>query len=158
VEKRPLVEGIIEKNKEKPDALVQVLKEVHTLLGYLPDKLLEYIAEGLDIPPVDVRTVASIYPGFIMESETGGEEATRHKLCVCKGTSCYIRGANEILGRICKKLNIKPGETTPDGNFSLDVVRCVSACALGPVITIDGDVHPRTNPGKVSKILDNYRE
>ena len=158
MEKRPLVDGIIEKNKEKPDALVQVLKEVHTLLGYLPDKLLEYIAEGLDIPPVDVRTVASIYPGFVLESGTGEEKLSQHKLCVCKGTSCYIRGANEILDQICKELNIKPGGITPDGNFSLDVVRCVGACALGPVITIDGEVHPRTEPEKVSKILDNYKE
>jgi len=154
------VDTVIAEHKGRPDALIRVLKEAHSLLGHLPEELLDYIAARLEIPPVDVRAVASIYPGLQIKTggEINGENDAKHKICVCKGTSCYIKGSNEVLDRVCRELNIEPGCTTPDRQFSLDVVRCVGACALGSVLTVDGEIYPRVKPEIIPKILAKFNE
>ncbi|MTI82558.1 MAG: NAD(P)H-dependent oxidoreductase subunit E [Firmicutes bacterium] len=154
------IDTVIEEHKGRPDALIRVLKEAHSLLGHLPEELLDYIAAGLEIPPVDVRAVASVYPGLQIKTgeEINGENDAKHKICVCKGTSCYIKGSNEVLDRLCRELNIEPGGTTPDRQFSLDVVRCVGACALGSVLTVNGEIYPRVKPEKIPKILAKFNE
>lgn len=152
------VDVVIQKHKNQPDALIRVLQEVYSLLGRLPGDVLDHIATGMEIPIDDIRTLVSVFPELKNKNGNGQDNYGRHKICVCKGTSCYIRGSNEILERISKELNVEPGGTTSDGQFSVEVVRCIGACALGPVITVDDAVHPRIKPEKISEILDKYCE
>ncbi|MFZ5646369.1 MAG: NAD(P)H-dependent oxidoreductase subunit E [Bacillota bacterium] len=144
------VTKIIQKHRDKPDALLQVLFELHNLMGYVTEEIVYQIADGLEIPPMDVYSMITYYPAF------RSAPAGKHKISVCLGTSCYLRGSSLILDHFCRELQIEPGETTADGRFTLEVVRCIGACALGPVVMVNEDVHPGVEPAKISDILKIY--
>ncbi|SFR01601.1 complex I 24 kDa subunit family protein [Desulfoscipio geothermicus] len=141
------VDKILQKHRGKPDALLQVLLEMHSLIDYIPENIVFQIAEGLDIPPADVFGMLTYYPSF--KTAPPG----KYKISVCLGTNCYLRGSSRILERLCQVLNIEPGDTTPDGKFSLEAVRCLGACALSPVIMINEVVYPQVEPQKIPDIL-----
>jgi len=144
------VDNLIEQHKGRPSALIQVLHKVQLLFGYLPADVQIKVANGLGVPLAEVSGVATFYAFFSLYPK--GD----HTISICKGTACYVRGSSKVLERLEKELQIKAGQTTPDGKFSLRVVRCLGACGLGPVLTVNEDVHARLKTDKVPEILRKY--
>ena len=142
--------AICAEHNNDPGELINILHSAQELLGYLPQVVQQVIAADLHIPVSRVYGVVTFYSFFTMEPKG------KHPISVCLGTACYVRGAEKVLEEIQKELEIKVGETTPDGLFSLDTLRCVGACGLAPVVTIGGKVYGRVTPEKVRDILQEY--
>ena len=130
--------------------LIMILHEAQSLLGYLPQEIQEVVAEQLEIPIAQVYGVVTFYSYFTMEPKG------RFPISVCMGTACYVRGAEKILEEFERQLEIKVGETTSDGLFSLNCLRCVGACGLAPVVTIGDKVYGRLTTDKIRDILADY--
>ena len=142
------VEAICDKYGNQPGELINVLHEAQSLHGYLPEEMQRIIARKLHIPVSKVYGVVTFYSFFTMTPKG------KHPISVCLGTACYVRGSEGLLEEIKRVLNIEVGETTPDGKFSLDCLRCVGACGLAPVVTIGDKVYGRLQPKDIKKILD----
>lgn len=143
------VKEICDKHNNDAGELINVLHEVQDNLGYLPREVQELVAKGLNIPANRVNGVVSFY-AFFTEKPKG-----KHPVSVCLGTACYVRGSDKVLEEVKNVLGIEVGETTPDGIFSLDCLRCVGACGLAPVMTIGGKVYGNVDPKNVRKILES---
>ena len=141
---------VIAKNKELPGALLPVLHEAQEIYGYLPIEVQQMVADGLGISLSEVYGVATFYSRFSLTPKG------KHKISVCLGTACYVKGADKVLAEVEKKLGIKSGECTADGLFSIDSCRCVGACDLAPVMMVDEEVYGKLTPDLVGKILDKY--
>ncbi len=141
---------VIEQNKDLPGALLPVLHEAQEIYGYLPIEVQQMVADGLNISLSEVYGVATFYSRFSLTPKG------KHKISVCLGTACYVKGADKVLAEVEKKLGIKSGECTADGLFSIDSCRCVGACGLAPVMMIDEEVYGKLTPAEVDKILDKY--
>ena len=144
------VEAICDKHGNDQGELINILHEAQHLQGYLPEEMQRLIAHKLNIPVSKVYGVVSFYTFFTMTPKG------KHPVSVCMGTACYVKGAADILQRFQEKLSITVGECTPDGKFSLDSCRCVGACGLAPVVTINDEVYGRLTPDEVDKILEKY--
>ncbi len=142
--------SIIEKFKSKPGGLIPVLEEAQVALEYIPISVQKRIATGLNLPLSRVYGVVTFYSFFTMTPRG------KHTVRVCLGTACYVRGGKALTDTLEKQFGIKQGETTPDRMFTLESVRCLGACGLGPVIVVDEDVHGRIKPGKVKEVLSQY--
>ena len=142
---------VIDAHKGQPGATMPVLQAAQEIFGYLPEEVQIMVAEGLDIPLSEVYGVASFYAQFTLNPKG------TYQISVCLGTACYVKGAGDILAAIEKKLGIKSGGITPDGKFSLDACRCIGACGLAPVMTINEDVYGRLTPAQIPGILDSYK-
>lgn len=139
-------------NPDHPQSsLISVLHYAQEKYGYLSMDLMEYVAEITEVPAAEIYGVATFYSYFKLQPQG------KHRISVCMGTACYIRGAAQVLETIEDLLDIKVGETSEDGMFSLGETRCIGACGLAPVLMIDDHVHARVEPGKVKEILDEYR-
>ncbi|MCF8361804.1 MAG: NADH-quinone oxidoreductase subunit NuoE [Prolixibacteraceae bacterium] len=132
--------------------LINVLHQVQNKLGYLPAEVQELIAKELNMSAAKVYGVVTFYSYFTMLPK--GE----HPISVCMGTACYVRGAEQVLDELKRNLKIEVGETTADGLFSLNALRCVGACGLAPVVLVGEKVHGRVAPTEVKKILAEYKE
>jgi NADP-reducing hydrogenase subunit HndA len=143
---------IIEEHKDMQGALMPVLQKAQDVYGYLPIEVQKIIAEGLNIPLEEVYGVVTFYAQFSLNP------VGKYRISVCMGTACYVKGAQLVLDELCKQLGIKPGDTTPDGLFTLEATRCLGCCGLAPVMMINNEVHGRLVPGDVKKILDKYRD
>jgi len=146
------VKEAIDRFRDMKGALIPVLHEVQDTYGYLPEDVLHLVSDELGIPMTDIYGVTSFYSFFSLEPK--GE----HIIRVCMGTACYIKGAQSLIDRIGTDFGIKPGETTKDGKFTLEATRCLGACGLAPVMTIDDDVHGRLMQGDIPKVLKKYSE
>lgn len=142
--------SIIEKHKNKAGGLIPVLEEAQVSLEYLPLSVQKKIAAGLNLPLSRVYGVVTFYSFFTMTPRG------KHTVRVCLGTACYVRGGKALTETLEKQFGIKEGETTADRMFTLESVRCLGACGLGPVIVVDDEVHGRVKPGKVKEILSQY--
>ncbi len=131
--------------------LLEVLKDTQDRLDYLSGDTLSEIAKSLDLPVSEVYGVATFY-SFLSTEPQG-----RHVIRVCKSVPCLIEDSQGIIEHIGKELGIKPGETTPDGRFSLELVNCIGACDKAPAMMVNHDVHGDLTPGKISQILKEYR-
>ena len=131
-------------------ALITVLHKAQELYGYLPTEVQNHIAEKLNIPCAKVYGVVTFY-SFFNTTPKG-----KQKISVCMGTACFVRGSQNILGEFEKQLHIAVGETTEDNLFSLDAIRCVGACGLAPVVSVNGKVYGRVKAEDVKKILEEY--
>ena len=129
--------------------LIPILQETQDVLGYLPAEAMLGIAEFLRIPESSVYGVATFYAQFKLKP--AGKKTIR----VCRGTACHVRGADQILQEVERKLGIKPGETTDDFEYSLETVACIGACALAPTIVIDDEVQRKMTPKKVAELFSN---
>lgn len=145
------LKAVIEQSKSTPGCLMHILQEAQAIYGYLPLPVQKTIAEGLNISLSEVYGVATFYSQFSLKPKG------KYKISVCLGTACYVKGSDKILQEVEKELGIKCGECTEDGLFSIDSCRCVGACGLAPVMTINEDVHGRLKPEMVKGILDGYR-
>jgi NADH:ubiquinone oxidoreductase subunit E len=142
---------IISKHKDKPGSLIPVLEEAQVTLEYLPMSVQKKIARDLNLPLSRVYGVVTFYSFFTMKPRG------KHTVRVCLGTACYVRGGKAISETLVKEFGIEEGETTPDRMFTLETVRCLGACGLGPVIVVDENVHGRIKPSKVKEILAQYK-
>lgn len=141
---------IIEEYKEREGSLIQILHMAQGIYGYLPLELQKFIAKKLDISLSKVYGVVTFYSFFTTTKR--GENTIR----VCLGTACYVRGGKKIMERLKEILGIDIGETTPDGKFTLEVMRCIGACGLAPAITINDKVYKQVNPDKLQSIIGQY--
>ena len=144
------LDGIIAKYKDKPGSLIPVLEEAQVMLEFLPMPILKIIAAGLNLPLSRVYGVVTFYSFFTMTPRG------KHTMRVCLGTACYVRGGKNIYDNVKKELHVEEGETTQDRLFTLETVRCVGACGLGPVIFVGEDVHGRLKPAKVKDVIKQY--
>jgi len=139
-------------SKEHNENLLSILQDVQQECGYLPEERLREIAVMLGTPLIDVYGVATFYKSFSLKPRG------RHLVKVCLGTACHVRGSNRIVDEIGRKLDVKPGETSENGEFSLEAVMCLGCCAIGPVVVIDGKYYGQVTPAKVESILRTIRE
>ncbi|HNT41665.1 MAG: NADH-quinone oxidoreductase subunit NuoE [Bacteroidales bacterium] len=135
-----------------PGELINVLHQTQGTFGYLPAEVQEVVAAELNIPVAKVYGVVTFYSFFTMIPKG------KHPISVCTGTACYVRGAEKVLDEMKRILNVKVGETTPDGKFSLNCLRCVGACGLAPVVLIGEKVYGRVSPDGVKDILKEYED
>ena len=141
---------LIAAHKNIKGALMPVLQQAQDIYGYLPVEVQKIIAEGLEIPLEEVYGVVTFYGQFSLNPKG------KYQIAVCMGTACYVKGAGQILERIEQKLSIETGGVTADGKFSLDATRCLGACGLAPVLTVNGEVYGRLVPADVDRILEKY--
>lgn len=149
-EKLVKLQEIIAENKDKQGSLIHVLHEAQLIYGYLPIEVQKIIAEGMNIPLAEVYGVVTFYAQFSLKPK--GE----YKISVCLGTACYVKGADLVLDKLKESLDIQVGDCTEDGKFSLDACRCIGACGLAPVFTINNDVYGRLVPDDIPGILAKY--
>lgn len=133
-----------------PGELINVLHKAQGIFGYLPAEVQEVVARELSVSVAKVYGVVTFYSFFTMIPKG------RHPISICTGTACYVRGAEKVLDEFKKNLNIKVGETSPDGKFSLSCLRCVGACGLAPVVLIGEKTYGRVSPDGVKDILKEY--
>jgi len=145
------IDTIIEQNGGKGSAILSILQDVQAKEKYLPQEALEYIGEKLHIPLNKIYRIATFYRAFSL-SPRG-----KHEVCVCMGTACHVRGAQRIIDQVKLALDIRPGETTKDRNFTLETVNCLGVCAAGPVVAIDGQYFGKMSPAKVDGTLKKFR-
>ena len=149
-EQEQALDLVIEKYKDTNGALIPVLHEAQEIYGYLPIEVQKMISEKLSVPLAEIYGVVTFYAQFSLNPK--GE----YKIGVCLGTACYVKGSGDILNKIKEKLHIEVGECSPDGKFSLDATRCIGACGLATVMTINDDVYGRLSVDDVEGILEKY--
>ena len=144
------IDNLVEKHGADGSALVRVLQEVQREEGYLPRKKLSRLAQQLDLPLSRLYGLATFYRSFSL-TPTG-----RHRISVCMGTACHVRGGQAILNRLERLLGVEAGGTTADRRFTLETVRCVGCCSLGPVVRIDTETFARVRQDKLARILVGF--
>jgi NADH:ubiquinone oxidoreductase subunit E len=140
----------IDNLSDKRGSLIAVLHKAQSIFGYLPIEVQGHVALKLDIPSAKVFGVVTFYSFFTMKKK--GE----YKVNICLGTACFVRGAQKIIDEFCKELGIKVGEVSDDKMFSIDVLRCVGACGLAPVVSVNGKVYGRVTTDNVKTIVEEY--
>ncbi len=144
------INEVITTHKSTPGAVITVLRECQDIVGYLPLELIDYISDGLTISRSEVFGIATFYSLFSLAPKG------RHTIKCCMGTACYVKGIKEIMVRVSNEYQLEEGQTTPDGRFSLEAVRCLGACGLAPVVVVDGDTHGAVSSDKVIDIIERY--
>jgi len=130
-----LIESIVARYDGEKGMLIPMMQDIQAELGYLPADPLRHLARRLDLPLSRLYAVATFYASFRLAPKG------LHEVTLCVGTVCYLKGAGEIAEKICQEFQVAPGGTTPDGLFSYQPVNCVGACALAPVMIVDGEYH-----------------
>ena len=140
----------IAEHKDIDGPLMPIMQKAQELFGYLSLETMTIIADALDIPVSEVYGVATFYAQFSLQPK--GE----YIISVCTGTACYVKGAQAVLDEVIKILGVGPGQTTPDGKFTIQDTRCLGCCGLAPVMTINQDVYGRLTADEVKGILEKY--
>ena len=144
------IDRIIGKYNGKDSSVIQVLMDIQHENHWLPREVLHMVSERLDVPLSEILQIVTFYKTFSLN------RPGRHEVHVCMGSSCHLRGAQDLLDRVQELTGIKPGETTPDSKFSLQSGNCLGCCSLGPEIVVDGNHHSRLAPDNVEDVLKNY--
>jgi len=142
------VDGIIDKYQEKRTALISILHDIQDQYHHLPEEALRKVASRLQMDLNDIYGVATFYKSFSLIPKG------KHSVTLCLGTACHVRGGPKILREMKKLLNLDPGQTTQDRQFSLNVVNCLGVCAIGPVMFVDGKFYGEMNPVKARKLIE----
>jgi len=145
------VDKLIEEYGFQPGGLIPLLEKVQLLLGYVPESIQKRIADTSGIPANRIYGVVSFYSYFSMEPKA------RHRIQVCMGTACYVKGGKDIAERIEQQYEIKAGESTEDGRFTYEQTRCFGACGLAPVVVVDGKVYGKVTVDSIDEILSQYK-
>jgi len=145
------IQGIIDDTGGQAGAPIRVLQQAQGVVGYLPPTVLKTISRDLKIPLSELHGIVTFYSFFSMLPKG------RHVIQVCLGTACYVKGGQQILDLLKKEYVLEPEGITPDGKFSLEIVRCLGCCGLAPVIAIGDDIHRKVKPGQVKEILSMYK-
>jgi NADH:ubiquinone oxidoreductase subunit E len=142
--------AVIEENKHDKSRLMAVMQKAQDIYGYLPIEVQKMIADGMDVPLEKIFGVATFYAQFSLSPK--GE----YNISVCLGTACYVRGAQSVLDELRDKLGIDVDECTADGKFSLNACRCIGACGLGPVLTVNDEVYGKLTKNDIPGIIEKY--
>lgn len=142
---------VIAKHKDEQGAVIPVLHEAQDIYGYLPIEVQQMISEGLNVPLAEIYGIVTFYTQFSLNPKG------KYQIGVCLGTACYVKGSGDILEKIKERLGIDVGECTPDGKFSLDATRCIGACGLAPVLTVNDEVFGRLTVDDVDDILAKFQ-
>lgn len=145
------LEEIIKKYPQDKDILIQILNDVQEAYGYVPSHAQSRIAEYLGISLAEVYGVVTFYSRFTLKPKG------KYNISVCLGTACFVKGSENVLNKVKEILKIDIGETTPDGLFSIDSTRCLGACGLAPVFTVNGEVYGKATPKMVEEVINEYR-
>ena len=151
-EQEAQLKKIISELKSERGCLMPVMQKAQDIYGYLPIEVQEMIAEGLNIPLEEVYGVATFYAQFALNPKG------KYRISVCLGTACYVKGAGDIFDKFAEKLGIANGECTADAKFSLEACRCIGACGLAPVLTVNDEVYGRLTADDVDDILAKYND
>ena len=151
-EQKAKLDAVIAECKDDKSQLMHVMQEAQGIYGYLPREVQVMIAEGMDVPLEKVYGVATFYAQFSLSPK--GE----YDISVCLGTACYVKGSQQILDKISEVLGIGAGECTEDGKFSLEATRCIGACGLAPVFTVNDEVYGKATPELMKKVIKEYRD
>ena len=146
------LDQVIAELKDQPGALMPVLQKAQGIFGCVPMDVQKIIAEGLGVTLSEVYGVATFYSQFRLEPNG------KYTISVCLGTACYVKGSQKVLDRLSEELQTPVGKTSPDGLFTLNATRCLGACGLAPVMTINEEVYGRLVPDDIPGILAKYRE
>ncbi len=149
-EQKAQLDAVIAKCSGDKSQLMHVMQEAQGIYGYLPREVQIMIAEGMDVPLEKVYGVATFYAQFSLSPKG------QYDISVCLGTACYVKGAQQLTDKIVEILGIEPGECTADGKFSLEECRCIGACGLAPVLTVNGEVYGKITADDVPGILAKY--
>ncbi len=144
--------AVIAEHKDQEGAVIPVLHKAQEIYGYLPIEVQEMISEGLDVPLAEIYGIVTFYTQFSLNPKG------KYHIGVCLGTACYVKGSGDILDKIKEILGIDVGECTPDGLFSIEATRCIGACGLAPVLTVNDDVYGRLVVDDVAGIIKKYQE
>lgn len=145
------ISTIVHKYDYKPTALIMILQDIQEHYKYLPKEALELVSQKMKLPFAQIYGVATFYKTFTLEPKG------RNHICVCTGTACHVRQATVIVDKLERDLKIKAGETTADGEYSLETVNCLGACALGPLVTANGEYFGNMTVAKTDKMLDGLK-
>jgi len=151
-EQEDKLKAVIAENKDQKSMLLSVMQEAQEIYGYLPLEVQSIIAEGMDVPVEEVYGISTFYAQFALTPKG------KYKISVCLGTACYVKGSQSLLDKITEIIGIGPDECTPDGKYSLDACRCIGACGLAPVMTVNEDVYGRLTAKDIEGILRKYTD
>lgn len=151
-EQKKLIDEILEKNKNLPGATMVVLNELQSRIGFISEPMQQYVAEKLHVPVSSVHGVVSFY-SFFTTTPRG-----KHTIKFCMGTACYVGGMPQLIDKAKSLLGVEPGQTTPDGEITLEVCRCVGACSQAPVVVVDDKVVGRLRPNKFPQVLRTIQD
>lgn len=151
-EQRNIIDKIIQTNRLRPGAIMVILNEVQSQIGYISEPMQAYIAQALRVPISAVHGVVTFYSFFTTQPRG------IHTIKFCMGTACYVGGTPQLVEKAKQALGIEPGQTTADGMISLEVCRCVGACSQAPVIVVDEETHGRVKPNKLPQIIRQCQE
>jgi NADH-quinone oxidoreductase subunit E len=144
------VDQIIDKHQAEPSSLIQIMLDIQSEHNWLPKEALERISQRLGVPLTRIQHIATFYKAFSLTPKG------RHRVHICMGTACHVRGAPRILDTVEDFTGLNPGETDLDLKFSLETVNCLGCCALGPVVEIDGKTHGKMTTAETAAVLKNY--
>lgn len=142
------LENIFSIYKPEKDNLIQILNEIQEHYGYIPMYVQKELSDFLSMPMAEIYGVVTFYSRFSLEPQG------KNKISVCLGTACFVKGSQKIMDRLIERLKIQPGQTTEDGLFTIDQTRCVGACGLAPVFTVNGEVYGKATVQKLDQVLD----
>ncbi|MDR2599204.1 MAG: NAD(P)H-dependent oxidoreductase subunit E [Oscillospiraceae bacterium] len=151
-EQEQKLKDVIVQHKSQKGALMPVLQEAQEIYGYMPREVQIMVAEGMGVTLAEVYGIVTFYSQFHLQPKG------KYKVHICIGTACYVKGAGKILEKFERELGIKDGECTSDGKFSVDGLRCVGACGLAPVLSVNEDVYGKVTEDQVAEILANYKD
>ncbi len=146
------INSILENRKGSCYELIEVLQDVQESYGYLPEEVLRVVSDRLEAPLIEVFRVANFYKAFTLKPRG------KHLLTVCLGTACHVRGAPKFLDEVLSQLRVSPGETTEDGEFTVETVNCLGACALGPIAVLDGKYYDHMTAAKLRILIQHVRK
>lgn len=148
----PKLKEILEQYIQDKSNLIQILNDVQNYYGYIPEKAQKAISEYLNVPMAEVYGVITFYSRFTLKPKG------RNHIAICLGTACFVKGSERILDRAKERLNIDVGETSKDGKYSLEATRCIGACGLAPVFTVNGEVYGKATVKMFDEVLDNIEK
>ncbi len=146
------VKQIVRDHKRDPGDLIGILQDIQAKYRYLPREALDEVSKSLKVPINRIYALSTFFRAFYLEPRG------KHDCVVCTGTACHVRGAGRIVDELSRLLHCEPGGTSPDKLFSLDTVNCLGACALGPVVTVDGNIHGKITARSVRRIIQKYEK
>ena len=146
------IKEILSKYLKEKENLIQILNEVQEYYGYIPEKAMLAISEYLSIPMAEIYGVVTFYARFTLKPKG------KYHIAICLGTACFVKGSEKILDRAKERLGIDIGETTADGNFSIEATRCIGACGLAPVFTVNNEVYGKATVKMLDEVLDKLME
>ena len=142
--------NLLDANKDNKNNIMEVLQKTQGIFGYIPEDSIKLISTALKMPESDIYGIITFYSQFSLTPKA------KYNIDVCLGTACFVLGAQDVLNKILEKLNVKVGETTPDGKWIVTSCRCIGCCGLAPAITINGEVYGKVKVEDVDKIIDSF--